>query len=150
MQEQCVNIYKNARRTAGLTQERWAEAIGCSVESVRNYEAGSWLPGDDIVRRMCEISGLTVLAYWHVCEKSGLVNDLFPTLRRLPLPQATIELMLAIKQYAENEPELLKLVEDAEISADELIEWGNVVRNLNDVICAALQVKFAEGVPNHA
>ena len=37
MESDSRNIYKTARRIAGMTQERWAEAIGVCAESVRNY-----------------------------------------------------------------------------------------------------------------
>ena len=40
MPEECRNIYKKARRSAGLTQEAAAERLGISVESVRAYETG--------------------------------------------------------------------------------------------------------------
>lgn len=32
------NIYQAAREAAGMTQERAAELIGLSVESIRSYE----------------------------------------------------------------------------------------------------------------
>ena len=54
------NIYKNARKYAGLTQERWAEAVGVSVDSIRVYENGSVIPTDETVRAMSEISGLAM------------------------------------------------------------------------------------------
>jgi DNA-binding XRE family transcriptional regulator len=33
MQSDYRNIYQDARRTAGLTQERWAELLGISVDA---------------------------------------------------------------------------------------------------------------------
>ena len=51
MQENHGNIYKIARTVSGLTQERWAEAIDVSVESVRSYENGTNFPGDERVYR---------------------------------------------------------------------------------------------------
>ncbi|MBR6353965.1 MAG: helix-turn-helix transcriptional regulator, partial [Oscillospiraceae bacterium] len=47
-----MNIYRNARQVSGLTQERWAEALGLSAEAVRQYEAGKILPSDEVVLRM--------------------------------------------------------------------------------------------------
>lgn len=38
------NIYKTARRAAGMTQEAAAERLGISVESVRAYETGQRIP----------------------------------------------------------------------------------------------------------
>lgn len=51
MQDECRNLYYNARRTAGLTQERWAEVLGISVESVRLYESGANMPSGEIALR---------------------------------------------------------------------------------------------------
>lgn len=38
MPEEYMNIYKTARRNAGITQEAAAEQLGISVESVRAYQ----------------------------------------------------------------------------------------------------------------
>lgn len=146
MEPNSRNIYKNARCVAGFTQEHWAEAIGCSPESVRNYESGKQMPSDAIVRTMCEISGLTPLAYWHVCRKSDLAAQILPGVEKLPLPQAVIQLMLSIYEYSKNEKELLEMAADGEISADEEFAWDKIVAHLDEVIKAALQVKYAEGV----
>ena len=32
MQNSCTNIYQNARKIAGLTQERAAELMGCTTD----------------------------------------------------------------------------------------------------------------------
>ena len=49
MPEEYRNIYKNARRAAGYTQETAAEQLGLSVESVRAYETGQRIPPNDVV-----------------------------------------------------------------------------------------------------
>ena len=51
------NIYQAARESAELTQERAAELIGLSVESIRSYESGKRVPNDDAVIKM-------VVIYW--------------------------------------------------------------------------------------
>ena len=55
------NIYKNARKVAGLTQERWAEAVGVCPDTIRGYESGEVIPPDETVKIMAEISGLKPL-----------------------------------------------------------------------------------------
>ena len=82
------NIYYNARRTAGLTQERWAEMLGVSVESVRLYEAGANMPSDEIALRMAEAAGQQIICYWHLINKSRIAGRLLPEVRRKPLPEA--------------------------------------------------------------
>lgn len=49
------NIYQAARKAAGLTQEAAAERLAVSVESMRAYETGQRLPGDDVVTRMMAV-----------------------------------------------------------------------------------------------
>lgn len=52
-----------------MTQERFAEALDISVESVRQYESDKIMPSDDVVTRMVEISGQPVIGYWHLLNK---------------------------------------------------------------------------------
>ena len=78
MKDNCRNIYRIARDTAGLTQERWAENLGISVEAVRQYEAGTIMPGDDIVLQMAEISGQLILPYRHLVRKSRVAAAILP------------------------------------------------------------------------
>ena len=112
MEQHSRNDYKTARRRAGLTQERWAESIGCSVDSVRGYEAGTQMPSDEIVLAMCEVSGLTALAYWHMRHKSPLAADTLPAVDQLPLPQAVVQLLCAINDFKDYHGDLLTLAAD--------------------------------------
>lgn len=139
------NIYYTARRRAGLTQERWAESIGVCVESVRGYEAGTQTPSDEIVRAMAEVSGLTPLAYWHLCRKSALANDELPEVQRLPIPQAVLELLVQIEEFTEINGDLMRVAADGKIDAAEEVFWHGALHRLDGVIRAALQVKYSEG-----
>ena len=76
MQHNYHNISQTGRRIAGMTQERWAEALDISVESVRLYESGRGMPSDDVATRMVEVSGAPVLGYWHLLNKSRVAADL--------------------------------------------------------------------------
>ena len=139
------NIYKTARTVAGLTQERWAEAVGVSVDSIRGYESGNVIPADETVRAMSEISGLAPLSYWHLCNKSTLAAETLPEVERLPLPQAVVQLLCAIGDFDDNHRSLVKMAADGKISAGEAMEWEGIKKRLDAVIRAAIQVKVAEG-----
>lgn len=145
MQDDYRNIYKNARMTAGLTQERWAEQIGCSPESVRNYEAGTQIPSNRIVRAMCEVAVMPVLAYWHLCSTSELAADALPKVDQMPLPQAVVQLLCAIGEFQKSQDHLLILAADGEITDAEEWDWQRIIGHLDAVIRAAIQVKVAEG-----
>ena len=66
MQTSWRNICKIGRQAAGMTQERWAEALEVSVEAVRGYEAGLYMPSDDLALRMADIAAMPVLSHWHL------------------------------------------------------------------------------------
>lgn len=139
------NIYKTARTVAGLTQERWAEAVGVSVDSIRGYESGNVIPADETVKAMSEISGLAPLSYWHLCNKSTLAADVLPDVEQLPLPQAVVQLLVAISEFSEDHGNLLAMAADGRITPDEAVEWDGIKKRLDRVVKAALTVKVAEG-----
>lgn len=139
------NIYKTARTVAGLTQERWAEAVGVSVDSIRGYESGAVLPADETVRAMSEISGLSPLAYWHLCQKSSLAADTLPEVEHLPLPQAVLQLLFAMAEFNDIHGDLIKLAADGQISSDEQQDWLGIKNRLGGIVKAAIQVLVAEG-----
>lgn len=145
MDKEYRNDYKTARRFAGMTQERWAEAIGCSVDSVRAYETGARTPSDDVVVSMCEISGHATLAYWHLRSRSPLAAGVLPDVDQLPLPQAVLQLLVAIGDFKEMHGDLLELAADGKIAGEELVVWENIVARLDKIIQAAIQLKVAEG-----
>lgn len=147
MERESRNIYKIARKTAGYTQERWAEAVGVSVESIRNYEAGTQIPGDEIVKAMCEISGLSQVSYWHLCHKSELAAEILPEVETVPLPQAVCGLLYSIRDFVskERDAQLLDMAADGKIDAMERQEFADIVVELRRIVKAAMQLWYAEG-----
>ena len=145
MQENSVNIYKTARITSGLTQERWSEMLGVSVESIRLYESGRGLPSDEVVARMAEVAVLPVLAYWHIKNKSGVANDLLPEVETVPLPQAVLQLLTEIRKLTDGTLDaLIDIASDGIIEDDERSIFGDILEDLDGVIRAAWTVKYAK------
>lgn len=146
MQGDCRNIYKSARQTAGLTQERWAEVLGISVESVRLYETGRGLPSDDVVARMSEVAVMPVLGYWHIKSKSGLGNDVLPEVQAVPLAQAVVQLLSRIQQFAARDRvgELLGIAADGRIDTMEREVFEQIAAELEGIVQAALSLKYAD------
>lgn len=151
MQDNCRNIYKTARQAAGLTQERWAEVLGISVESVRLYETGRGLPSDDVVTRMSEVAVMPVLGYWHLKEKSDVANDILPEVSACELPQAVIKLICRIREFSEKHRvnDLLTIAEDGRIDESEKELFDQIVQELDGVVQAAMTLKFAKGGELH-
>lgn len=145
MEEKSKNIYKNARRTAGYTQERWAEAVGVSVDALRQYELGRTVPPDSAAVRMAEVAALPVLGYWHLKEKSGIANDILPEVEVSPLPQAVLKLLVEMQILKPQIDSLVHIAADGLVSQAELGEFLLICGELDKVIQAALAVKYAEG-----
>lgn len=144
MEHRTTNIYKNARQTAGLTQERWAEQLGVTADTVRLYESGRNYPSDEVAARMAEVAGMPVLGYWHLKLKSSLANDALPDVARVPLPQAVVGLLAAMDTVQPQVKELLMIARDGIVDAGETELFEDILDDLEDVVTAALAVKYAE------
>ena len=145
MQDNYRNIYFNARQTAGLTQERWAEMLGISVEAVRQYECDRILPSDGVVARMAELSMLPPLGYWHLRHKSELAAAELPPVERLPLAQAVVQLLAAMRDFEEEHREdaLLRIASDGRVDLAEEERFKAIVRDLHGIVQAALPAATA-------
>ena len=157
MQHNYHNISQTGRRIAGMTQERWAEALDISVESVRLYESGRGMPSDDVATRMAEVSGAPVLGYWHLLNKSRVAADLLPQgdsaldevvlLDTIALPQAVIQLLRRIRDFDSSHriDRLVDIAEDGRIDQDERPDFEQITRELDGIVQAAMQLKYARG-----
>ena len=146
LENKTANIYRTARMTAGLTQERWSEMLGVSPEAVRQYETGTYIPADEIARRMAELAGMPVLAYWHLCRKSTLAASLLPQVEDVPLPQAVCRLLAAVGAWTHNQrsDRLLQIAADGRVDELEEVGFRQILADLDEIVRAALQVKFSE------
>lgn len=147
MQDNYRNIYKRARETSGMTQERFAEALGLSAESVRLYETGRGLPSDDVVVDMIAISGLQVLGYQHLLNKSRVAAEILPEVAECSLPQAVIQLICRIRDFGDRHrtDDLMNIAADGHIDSDERALFDEIVAELDSVVQAAMQLKYAQG-----
>ena len=138
------DLYRNARKTAGLTQERWAELLGLSTEAVRQYEAGQILPGDEVALRMAEVSGQTIVCYWHLLNKSRVAAELLPSVADVPLPQAVLQLLRRMRDFdrAHKLEELVAIAEDGGVDEKERPRFDAIADDLIDIVAAAMAVKF--------
>ena len=140
------NIYYLARQIAGLSQERWAEMLGVSTEAVSLYERGLNQPSDRVVIRMAEIAVLPPLCYWHLRTKSEIAKRELPPVERLPLAQAVVQLIDAIHAFtqAHGEDDLIHIAADGRVDPDEMDRFKHIVRDLDGIVRASLQIDYAE------
>ena len=146
MEQESPNIYKNARKASGLTQERWAELLGVSVEAVRQYETDKILPSDTIALRMAEVAGQTIVCYWHLLNKSRVAVELLPDVEDVPLPQAVLQLLRRMRDFDKRHrlDELVEIAEDGVVDPSERPGFDAIVQELMDLFAAAMQVKFSQ------
>lgn len=135
MYEEYRNIYKAARESAGLTQERAAEALGISVESIRVYETDRRVPPNAVVSRMSDLYHSQFLIVQHVRNADDLAREFLPEPRRIPMPQASIRFTRLMRDFVGNGriDTLLYFAEDGMIDAAErpifeaiMSEWAEI------------------------
>ena len=144
MKDNSRNIYRIARDTAGLTQERWAENLGISVEAVRQYEAGTIMPGDDIVLQMAEISGQLILPYRHLVRKSRVAAAILPELDdELGLSETVLSLLIQIDDFREDGlKKLVRIAADGKISEDEAERYEEAMQQLLRLVSLAMSLSY--------
>ena len=144
MKDHSRNIYRIARDTAGLTQERWAENLGISTEAVRQYENGTIMPGDDIVLQMAEISGQLILPYRHLVRKSRVAAAILPELDdELGLSETVLSLLIQIDDFRENGlKQLIRIAADGKISEDEAERYENAMQQLLRIVSLAMSLSY--------
>lgn len=144
MQGDCGNLYYNARKTAGLTQERWAEMLGISVDAVRQYEGGRILPSDVVALRMAEVAGQTIVCYWHLLNKSRVAAAMLPEIKEKALPEAVLDLLVKIRDFQEDGmQDLTRIAADGMVLPEERDPFEYAMRQLRELIAAGLHLEFA-------
>ena len=140
------DICRIARKTAGYTQEKWAERLGITAEAVYQYEAGKIRPADDIVLSMATLAGMPIICYWHMLDKSQVAADLLPEVSDVPISQAAIALLRRMQDFdrAGRLDALLAIAEDGVIDAQEAPEFATIVDELRALIAAAMQVNLCK------
>ena len=146
MKDDCGNIYRNARKASGLNQERWAEFLGISPEAVRQYEGGIIMPGEDVLLRMADISGMKILPYWHLSRKSRLAAAILPELdEQQGLPEAVLALLIQIEDFKDSGlKKLLRIAADGKVDQDEAKEYAEAVAQLSELVKRAYALGYAK------
>ena len=142
-----LNPYQKARKTTCLTQEQAAERLGLSAESLKQYELGKRVPANAVVWQMVQIYDTSWLALEHLRDTSEALGVL-PEVTVQSLPTAAIQLINRVLDFADRhrDRQLLRIAEDGVIDDAERPEFDDIVRDLDGIVGAALQVKFTPGI----
>lgn len=138
-----MNIYQIARSSAGLTQEKAAELLSLSVESLRAYETDRTVPGNEIVCQMVAIYGAHHLAYQHLMYSSEVARRILPNVEIKDLPAAMLRLQKEVTDFIKCRDDLIDITCDGVISAEERPRFDQIVGELDDIVAAIMGLKYA-------
>lgn len=141
MDKRCPNLYQRARLSTGLTQERAAELLNLSPESLKQYEGGRRVPPDETVARMVEAYRCPWLALEHAQATDRL--GVLPKAEPRPLPMASIALRNRLHDATGRLDALLRIAEDGIIDETERPEFDSIVAELRETMSAIYQVIYS-------
>ena len=146
MPEEYRNIYKIARRNAGITQEAAAEQLGISVESVRAYETGQRIPPNHVVSRMVICYNAQRLAVQHVNLYDELASSIIPVIQPRTMMESVVRLFNRLTRFAKNRSveRLMQIAEDNRVDEEERAEYDAIVEDLKELIQCSMELRFCE------
>lgn len=144
MQEEHRNIYRAARRSAGITQEAAAERLSISTESIRAYETGLRVPPNDVVEQMVICYNTQHLAYQHLHETNALAARIVPVLEQRSLLEVAVRIYNRMAQFSKNHKveQLLAMAEDGQIDETERTEFETIVADLRELIKSSMELEL--------
>ena len=93
------NIYKNARKSAGFTQEKASQLLNVSVDSLRDYEQSQRPVPSDVASAMCDVYQAPYLAVQHLRLTSDLGKRVVPEIQLKDLPEAVLGVLAAVQRF---------------------------------------------------
>ena len=142
MPEEYRNIYKTARKAAGLTQEAAAERLDISVESIRAYETGQRIPPNGVVARMAVTYNNLTLGYEHVRSTNDLMADIVPQLEQRSLMEMAVRLGNRMRRFDRNHylDRLMEIAEDNKVDDEERPEFNEIICEMQEIITSGLEL----------
>lgn len=147
MQDECQNIYKAARRAAGMTQERAADLLCVSVRSLADYETGQRIPPNDVVDRMATIFDNVALGIQHIRETNKLMARVVPALEQRSVLEVAVRIYNRMNQFNQerNLDRLMAIAEDGRIDDNERTDFEDIVDDLREIIKSGLELEVFFG-----
>lgn len=138
------NIYQIARESAGITQEKAAELLDISVESMRAYEGFKRIPPNKVVVGMIEIYDSRYLAYQHIKNASEDLQGYIPNIDIKDLPSAILKLQKEVTDFLKIRDELIDITCDGIIDSEERPRYDIIMKELDDIVTAIMSLKFVK------
>ena len=127
------NIYKNARKSAGFTQEKASQLLNVSVDSLRDYEQSQRPVPSDVASAMCDVYQAPYLAVQHLRLTSDLGKRVVPEIQLKDLPEAVLGVLAAVQRFCAKREAMVEIAADGQIAESEQAEWDEIMRLANDL-----------------
>lgn len=141
MQDNSVNIYMEARLSAGMSRERAAELLYISTRSLADYELGERVPPNDVVARMVDLYASPWLAIRHLRAFGQVATAIIPEVSEVPFPVAVLDLLSAIDTFSASRQDLIQIARDGRVDDLERVRFEDIVDSLGPVIAAAIALR---------
>lgn len=139
------NIYKNARKSAGFTQEKASQLLNVSVDSLRDYEQSQRPVPSDVASAMCDVYQAPYLAVQHLRLTSDLGKRVVPEIQLKDLPEAALGVLAAITKFVAKRDALVEIAADGQITEDERPEWDEIIQLMDNLNAAVTNIRFSKG-----
>lgn len=116
------NIYKNARKSAGFTQEKASQLLNVSVDSLRDYEQSQRPVPSDVASAMCDVYQAPYLAVQHLRLTSDLGKRVVPEIQLKDLPEAVLGVLAAVQRFCAKREAMVEIAADGQIAESEQAE----------------------------
>lgn len=146
MSNECENLYKICRTSAGFTQEQAAEILGIAPRTLSDYENGHTRVPDDIVDSMSSKYNAPLLAWWHL-KNTSILGKYLP---EVVMPQTNgdmvAQLSLAEWRLCKVVDDIKRIMEDGRVDETEKPDFTTAVEFVRQVNSKLLSVIiYAEG-----
>lgn len=140
------SIYQIARVAKGYTQEKAAEFLNISVDSLKAYESGRTIPNDDIVFNMADIYDAHHLKPQHMRNSSILGRTVIPEFKTGEnVSTAILNLFKEHGDINQFKDKLIEIGADGVIGENEQETMKQVVKECQDLISALMTLIYTNG-----
>ena len=147
MSNECENLYKLCRTSAGLTQEQAAEVLAISPRTLSDYENEKTRVPDDIVDIMSRHYKAPLLAWWHLRNTSVLGKYLPDVVMPQTNGDMIAQLSIAEWRLKQVVDDIQRIMEDGKVEEDEKQDFRKAIEFVRQVNSKLLSViVYAVGV----
>ena len=133
MNDECENIYKLGRTTAGFTQEQAADLLYIASRTLSDYENGRTRVPDETVAMMAEAYKQPLLAYYHLKRFSPLGKYLPDIQEPLTSGDMAFQAIIARDELSPAVESMKQIVADGIIDTEEKSGFADCISTMKKV-----------------